>query len=175
MKTTLLTAAAFGFALSALAQGAVPPVGEVAPGNPATNPDMSEQPAVDEGTPDMDLPGMTTKTVGTSENDFEDVETAPLTEGFDAGAATTTYSAPAERITPAATTVDGEDEGITIGDELDEIPFVGDDTDDDSAGEQDTMPSGVDGEDDGATLMDEADEIPLIGNDQDDDSAPDPK
>lgn len=171
MKTTLLTAAALSFAFAVSAQ-TVPTVGEVAPGNPATNPDMSEQPAVDRGTPDMDLPGMTTKSVGTSENDLRDVETAPLTEGFDAGTTTTTYSAPVRNAQPK-TKVDGEDEGVTIGDELDEIPFVGDDRDDDSRGEQNTMLNGVDGEDDGATIMDEADEIPFVGDDKDDDSAPD--
>ena len=140
MKNPLLTAAAvLAFGFGATAQTTAPDVSTVAPGQESTNPDMSEQPAVDAGTPDMDLPGMTTKTVGST----EDVETAPLTEGFDAGAAVDEpYVAPAENIDMPATTVDGatddmtvdgEDEGMTIGDELDELPLVGDDTDDDSA------------------------------------------
>ena len=176
MKTTLLTAAALSFAFAASAQADVPPVGQVAPGNPASNPEMSELPAVDEGTPEMNLPGMNTVPAGEAfdGDSFDDSETAPLTEGFDADGTTTsgTYAAPDRNAKPMST-ADGEDDGVTIGDELDEIPFVGDDTDDDSADEQNTMPNGVDGEDDGATIMDEADEIPFVGDDSDDDSAPD--
>ena len=177
MKTTLLTAAALSFALAASAQSDVPPVGQVAPGNPASNPDMSELPAVDEDTPEMNLPGMNTVPAGEAfdGSSFDDSETAPLTEGFDTDASTTTnrtYAAPGRNTQPGSG-VDAEDDGVTVGDELDEVPFVGDDNDDDSAGQQDDMRSGVDGEDDGATIMDEADEIPLIGDDQDDDSAPD--
>ena len=176
MKTTLLTAAALSFALAASAQSDVPPVGQVAPGNPATNPDMSELPAVDQGTPEMNLPGMNTVPAGDAFDgtSFDDSETAPLTEGFDTDGNTTnsTYVAP-NRNTQPTSDVDGEDDGMTIGDELDEIPFVGDDNDDDSANEQNMMSNGVDGEDDGATIMDEADEIPFVGDDQDDDSAPD--
>ena len=76
MKSLLLTAAglAFGAAATVNAQSYVPPVGTVAPGNPAQNPDFRTLPVVETGLPSMNLPGMTTTSA--------DAPTASLVDGF---------------------------------------------------------------------------------------------
>ena len=76
MKSLLLTAAglALGATATVDAQSYVPPVGTVAPGNPAQNPDFRTLPVVETGLPSFNLPGMTTTTA--------DAPTGSMVEGF---------------------------------------------------------------------------------------------
>ena len=75
MKSVFLTTACLAIGAAALsAQSYVPPVGSVAPGNPAQNPDFRTLPVVESGLPSMNLPGMSTT--------YADAPTGSLVEGF---------------------------------------------------------------------------------------------
>ena len=76
MKSILITAACatFGAAATLSAQSYVPPVGNVAPGNPSQNPDFRTLPVAETGLPSMNLPGMSTT--------YADAPTGSLVEGF---------------------------------------------------------------------------------------------
>ena len=101
MKHLLLTPLALAaFTLAAEAQQSDAPSVETVTepvSDRARNPDMDELPPVDEGTPDMDLPGM--RTVDDADLDSDGSisdDTAPLEEGFTSevdGGADATYEA----------------------------------------------------------------------------------
>ena len=98
MRTLLLTAAglALGAGAAVNAQSYVPPVGTVAPGNPAQNPDFRTLPVVETGLPSFDLPGMSTT--------YADAPTGSLVEGFGAD-----YSASYSSATTQETIYTGAD------------------------------------------------------------------
>lgn len=118
MKGLLLTPLAFAaFTLALQAQSDVPSVESVTEpvSDRAQNPDMDELPPVDEGTPDMDLPGMRTVEDGDLDGDgtISD-DTAPLDEGFVKdveGADPDTYEADSD--TDAGMAAPAESDGYT--------------------------------------------------------------